>query len=52
MNENKITYNTYPTGRVYLDEGWYTEDDLRKIQDALERQNKHTQSLMGELKTK
>ena len=50
--ENKLTYNTYPTGRVYLDEGWYTEDDLRKIQDALERQNKHIKESMGELKTK
>jgi len=49
---SEYTINTYPTGRVFLDEGWYTEEDLRKIQDALDRQNKHIKESIGELKTK
>ena len=50
MSENKITINVYPTGQVYLEKEWYTEEDLRKILDAIERQNKHTKEMIGELK--
>jgi hypothetical protein len=47
MSEYEV--KTYPTGKVFLDEGWYTEEDLRKILGAIDRQNKHIKESMGEL---
>ena len=42
----KYSIHIHPTGEVFLEEGFYTQAELEKILECIERQNKHIQQAM------
>ena len=43
---DEYTYTTISTARFWLDEGWYTPEDLQKIIDLKKLQDKHLREAM------
>ena len=45
----EYTYTTISTAKFWLEEGWYTAEDLQKIIDFKKVQDKHLREVMEAL---
>jgi hypothetical protein len=43
---DEYEYTTLSTAKVWLEEGWYTPEDLQKIIDLQAMQEKHVREIM------
>jgi hypothetical protein len=49
---DEYTYTTLSTARFWLEEGWYTAEDLQKILDMKKLQDKHLRKVIAALTSK
>ena len=45
-------YKTFKTGKYWLEQGWYTAEQLQKIIDTHNRMNEHLRKSMQPIKEK
>lgn len=49
VKENEFTYETYPTGSVHIDEGWYTRKELQTLLDYFDELSRRNEKAMEQM---